>query len=56
METFLKNLGIIILLIGALCLVLYKFALQENWLLILSIALEVAGIIAYIFINKALRQ
>ena len=56
METFLKNLGIIILLLGVLCLVIYKFAFQENWLLIFSLALEIAGILTYIFVNKALRD
>jgi len=56
METFLKNLGVIILLLGVLCLVIYKFAFQENWLLIFSLALEIAGILTYIFVNKALRD
>ena len=56
METFLKNLGIIILLLGVACLVTYKLAVQENWLLIVSIVLEVAGILTYIFVNKALRD
>lgn len=56
MENFLKNLGVIILLLGVVCLLVYKFALQENWLLIASIVLEIAGIITYIILNKALRQ
>lgn len=56
MENFLKNLGVIILLLGVVCLVVYKFALQENWLLIISLALEIAGILTYIFVNKSLRQ
>jgi len=43
---------VILLLLGVLCLVIYKFALQENWLLISSMVLEVGGILAYIFINK----
>ena len=54
METLLKNLGIIILLLGVVCLVAYKFALQENWLLVSSIVLEIAGILTYIFVNKRL--
>lgn len=53
MENFLKNLGVIILLLGVVCLVVYKFALQENWLLVTSLVLEVAGILTYIFVNKA---
>ena len=56
MENFLKNLGVIILLLGVVCLVVYKFALQENWLLVASIVLEIAGVLTYIFVNKAIRQ
>ena len=52
METLLKNLGIIILLLGVVCLVIYKFACPLNALLIVSIALEIAGIISYIVINR----
>lgn len=52
METFLKYLGVILLLLGVVCLVVYKYSLPENWLLITGMALEVAGVLAYIFINK----
>jgi len=52
MNNLMKYLGVILLLLGVLCLVIYKFALQENWLLISSMVLEVGGILAYIFINK----
>ena len=52
METGKKYLGVILLLLGVLCLVLYKFALPENALLITGMALELVGILAYIFINK----
>ena len=55
METFKKYLGVIILLLGVLCLVIYKLALPENWLLICSMVLEVGGILAFVFINKALK-
>jgi membrane-bound ClpP family serine protease len=47
-----KYLGVILLLLGVLCLVIYKFALPTNGLLVAGIALEVIGILAYIFINK----
>ena len=47
-----KYLGVILLLLGVLCLVIYKLAAPENWLLVLAMVLEVAGIFAYIFINK----
>ncbi|MBO7457300.1 MAG: hypothetical protein J6T71_05705 [Paludibacteraceae bacterium] len=52
MENFKKYLGVVLLLLGVLCLVVYKFALPQNWLLIAAMVLEVAGILAYIFINK----
>jgi len=47
-----KDLGIILVLIGVLCLVLYFLAMPANWLLVLSLVLEVAGIFAYIFLNR----
>lgn len=50
----LKYLGVILLLLGVVCLIVYKFALPANGLLIAGIALELIGILAYIFINKRL--
>ncbi len=55
METFKKYLGVILLLLGVLCLVIYKLALPVNALLICSMVLEVGGILAFVFINKALK-
>jgi len=52
MDSLKKYLGVCLILLGVLCLVLYKFAAPENWLLISAMVLEVAGILAYIFINK----
>ena len=52
MELFNKYLGVCLLILGVLCLVVYKYAMPENWLLICSMILEVGGIFAYIFINK----
>ena len=52
MNSFLKNLGIILVLAGVICLVVYYFGFQQNWLLAGSIVLELAGILAYILINK----
>jgi len=54
MNGFLKFLGVILLLLGVVCLVVYKYAYPENALLITGMALEVAGILSYIFINKKL--
>jgi uncharacterized membrane protein HdeD (DUF308 family) len=52
MNNLLKDLGIILVLAGVICLVIYYFGVQQNWLLATSLVLEVAGILAYIFINK----
>ena len=52
METLKKYLGVILLLLGVVCLIVYKYALQANGLLVAGMALEFAGILAYIFINK----
>jgi len=52
MNSAMKYLGVILMLLGVLCLVIYKFAAPENWLLISSMVLELGGIFAYIFINK----
>jgi uncharacterized membrane protein HdeD (DUF308 family) len=52
MDGFKKYLGVVLILLGVLCLVMYKFAVSENWLLVSAMVLEVAGIFAYIFINK----
>ena len=47
-----KYLGVCLLILGVLFLVVYRFALPENSLLIAGMVCEVAGILAYIFINK----
>ena len=52
MNSNLKYLGVVLLVLGVLCLVIYKYALPQNFLLILAMVLEVGGILAYIFINK----
>ena len=52
METTKKYLGVILIILGVLCLIVYKFALPSNLLLIASMVFEVAGILSYIFINK----
>lgn len=52
MNTFLNNLGAILVLLGVVCLAIYYFGLQENYLLVASMVLEVAGVFAYIFLNK----
>ena len=52
MKTLLNNLGIILVLLGVICLVVYFFGVQKNILLATSLVLEVAGIFAFIFLNK----
>jgi len=54
MKTFLKYLGVILLLLGVVCLVVYKYALPVNGLLIAAMVLELAGIISYVLINRKL--
>ena len=56
MNTFLKNLGAIIVLLGVGCLALYQFMLQSNVLLFVSLILEVVGILTYIILNKYLKD
>ena len=52
MDDFKKYLGVALVVLGVIFLVVYKFAAQENWLLVSAMVLEVAGILSYIFINK----
>jgi hypothetical protein len=52
MNTLLKNLGAILVLLGVVCLAIYFFGVQVNALLVTALALEVAGVFAYIFLNK----
>ena len=54
MNPFMKYLGVVLLILGVVCLVVYRFAMPHNALLVSGIVLEVAGILAYIFINKKL--
>ena len=54
MNSFLKNLGLIIFLLGVICLCVYFFSVPKNGLLVASLALEFVGILAYIIINKRL--
>ena len=49
-----KYLGVVLLILGVVCLIVYRFAMPHNALLVSGIVLEVAGILAYIFINKKL--
>ena len=52
MENFKKYLGVVLLLLGVVFLVIYRCALPYNSLLITAMVCEVAGILAYIFINR----
>lgn len=55
MKTLLENLGAILVLLGVVCLAVYYFGVQVNGLLIASMVLEVAGVFAYILLNKRLQ-
>ena len=52
MKTLLQYLGIFLVLCGVICLVIYFAAVPSNGLLVASLALEVAGILGYIIINR----
>lgn len=52
MNTILKYAGVILVLLGVVCFVVYKAALPENFLLVAGIALELVGILAHIVLNK----
>ena len=52
MSSLRKYFGVILLVLGVVCLILYKYVAPENGLLIVSMILELAGIIIYIRINK----
>ena len=54
MKTLLKYLGIILVLCGVICLVVYFSAVPENGLLATALVLEAAGILGHIIINKYL--
>jgi len=52
MDTLKKYLGVILVLLGVVCLFIYYVGVQVNALLVISMVLEVAGILAYILVNK----
>ncbi|MCQ2334236.1 MAG: hypothetical protein MJZ89_00185 [Paludibacteraceae bacterium] len=55
MKNLFQYLGVILVLCGVVCLVVYYFAVPSNGLLAASLVLEFVGILAYIFINKKLQ-
>lgn len=55
MNTFLKALGTILVLLGVVCMAVYFFGTtQPNLLLAAGLGLEVVGIFTYVFTNKKL--
>ncbi len=54
MNTFLKYLGVALVLAGVCLLVVYEFV-PTNILLVAALVLEFCGILAYILINRRLR-
>ena len=55
MNTFLKNIGLIVVLLGVLCLVIYHLAVPSNALLVTALVLEVVGILLYIILGRRLQ-
>lgn len=58
MNTFLKNLGLIMVMIGAIILIVCFFTgnVNENFPLVGSAALIIAGIVTYIVLNKRISE
>ena len=54
MNTFLKYTGVLLVLAGVCLLVVYTLV-PSNTLLVVSLLLELCGILAYIIINRRLR-
>ena len=55
MNTFLKALGTILVLLGVVCMAVYFFGTtQPNLLLAAGLGLEVVGVFTYVFTNKKL--
>lgn len=53
-KLLLRYLGAIIVLLGVLCIAIYHWVTPLNSLLVLSLVLEVAGILTYIIVNRRL--
>lgn len=52
MNTLLKNLGAILVILGVICLAVYYFCVQTNTLLVTALVLQFVGILAHIILNK----
>lgn len=56
MNTFLKDYaGIILVLLGVVCLVVYYFSPVTNALLVFGLVLEIIGILAHIIFNRIIK-
>jgi len=55
MNNLLKNIGLVLVLLGVACLVVYETSVQTNILLVVALVLEVIGILAYIVLNRSLK-
>ena len=47
-----KDLGIILILLGVICLIVYSAAMPQNWLLVCALVLEFIGLVAYVLLNR----
>lgn len=52
MNNVLKLLGLVLVLCGVVCLVIYATSTPSNVLLMTSLILELVGIITFILLNK----
>jgi len=51
-----KDLGIILILLGVICLIVYATAVPANALLVCALVLEFIGIVAYVLLNRFAKE
>ena len=51
-----KDLGIILILLGVICLIVYATAVPANGLLVGALVLEFIGIVAYVLLNRFAKE
>ena len=56
MNSVMKYLGVVLVLAGVICLVVYETAVPSNVLLVMALVLEAVGIIGFAVINRYLRN
>jgi hypothetical protein len=55
MKSIIDISGVLLVLAGVACLVVYELAVPSNSLLVTALVLEVAGILDYVFLGRLLQ-